>query len=552
MKTAPLKHKSQLFLGLDASTQGLKAIALDADCAPVFECALNFDADLPSYKTRGGAHRHSDGLTVTSPPLMWVEALDLLLGRMQQAGLPLERVVAVSGSGQQHGSVYLKPGTTRVLKKLDPAQTLKCQLGGVFAVADSPIWMDSSTADQCRERDSVLGGPQAVAELTGSRSYERFTGNQIAKLYQEHPHRYRATQRIALVSSFMASLLIGDYAPTEPGDGAGMNLMDIRSRCWSKKALACTAPRLAAKLGPIVPSHSVIGTISPYYVARYGFSAACVVIAFSGDNPNSLSALGLEHSGEIAISLGTSDTVFGALSAPRPSASEGHIFGNPISPQGYMALICYKNGSLTRESVRDACAGKSWLRFDKALAATAPGNDGNIGFFFKEPEITPPVLKPGIYRFGKNDEPLNSFKSQTEIRAVVEGQFLSMRLHGSNIGLVPKKILATGGASVNQNILRVMADVFGAPVYTGQQPGSAALGAAYRAMHGWRCAKSRHFVPFRQAVKLAGAFTKACAPNQTSHRRYTALLMRYAALEKLIGKRPPVAGARHKQATASV
>jgi len=404
----------------------------------------------------------------------------------------------------------------------------------MFAVKDSPVWMDSSTSRQCRERDAALGGPQAVAELTGSRSYERFTGNQIARLYREHPDRYRATERIALVSSFMASLLIGQYAPIEPGDGAGMNLMDIRARRWSKKALDCTAPRLAAKLGPIVPSHSVVGGISQYYAARYGFSPACKVIAFSGDNPNSLAALGLERSGEIAISLGTSDTVFGALSMPRPSAAEGHIFGNPINPQGYMALICYKNGSLTRESVRDACAGGSWKRFDKALAATTPGNDGSIGFFFKEPEITPPVLKPGIHRFDKEDRPVKKFKLETEIRAVVEGQFLSMRLHGWNIGLVPKKILATGGASVDHQILRVIADVFGAPVYVGKQPGSAALGAAYRALHGWQCAKSRRFVPFTKAVKPADSFAKACAPNAASHRRYIALLARYAGLEKRV------------------
>ncbi len=534
MKARSSTHDHPLFLGLDASTQGLKAIVLDRAGKPVHEDALNFDADLPDYKTRGGVHRHADGLTVTSPPLMWVEALDLLLARMKKAGVPLKRIAAVSGSGQQHGSVYLKAGTARVLRNLDPARTLKAQLAGVFAVKDSPVWMDSSTTRECRARDAALGGPQATAELTGSRAYERFTGNQIAKLYRERPAGYRAAERIGLVSSFMASLLIGDYAPIDPADGAGMNLMDIRTRRWAKKALACTAPGLATRLGTIAPAHAVIGRISPYYAARYGFSPACEVIAFSGDNPNSLAALGLERSGEIAVSLGTSDTVFGALSAPRPSATEGHIFGNPINPHGYMALICYKNGSLTREYVRDRVAGGSWKLFDKALAATPPGNGGQLGFFFKEPEITPPVLKPGIHRFDKDDRPVRAFRPEAEVRAVVEGQFLSMRLHGRNIGLIPTKILATGGASVNRNILRVMADVFGAPVYVGRQPGSGALGAAYRALHGWLCARAGRPLAFARAVKAAGSFARACVPNPASHRRYTALLARYARLEKRV------------------
>lgn len=54
-----------------------------------------------------------------------------------------------------------------------------------------------------------------------------------------------------------------------------------------------------------------------------------------------------------------------------------------------MALLCYKNGSLTREDVRDRVANKSWAQFNALLAGTKAGNDGNIGFFFKETEITP-------------------------------------------------------------------------------------------------------------------------------------------------------------------
>ena len=49
-----------------------------------------------------------------------------------------------------------------------------------FAVKDSPIWMDASTAEQCQRLEARLRGAQAVAAITGSRAYERFSGNQIA------------------------------------------------------------------------------------------------------------------------------------------------------------------------------------------------------------------------------------------------------------------------------------------------------------------------------------------------------------------------------------
>ena len=534
MNTKSRTCAGRLFMGLDFSTQRLKATLIDSSLGVVHESEIDFDRSLPEFKTRGGVHRHSDGLTVTAPPLLWVAALDALLDAMRRRRFPFKRVACVSGSGQQHGSVYLRHGADRVLAGLDPALPLRGQLEGCFSIPDSPVWMDSSTSAQCRARDRALGGAQAVAALTGSRSCERFTGNQIAKIRSKQPEAYAATGRIALVSSFCASLLIGDYAPIEPGDGAGMNLMNLRTRAWSPAALACTAKNLAARLGAIVPSHTVIGPISPWFAARHGFSRACRVVAFSGDNPNSLAALRLERPGDMAISMGTSDTVFGALSSPRPSATEGHIFGSPIDPEGYMALIGYKNGSLTREWVRDRFAGGSWPQFERCLAETQPGNRGRIGFYYREPEMTPPVFRTGVWRFDCRGRPIRRFNEGEDARAVIEGQFLSMRLHGRNIGLAPRKILATGGASVNRSILKTMADVFGAPVYTSCRPNSASLGAAYRALHGWDCARKKRYVSFMESLCGAPPFERAAEPDPALRATYDPMLERYAKLERSI------------------
>ena len=44
-------------------------------------------------------------------------------------------------------------------------------------------------------------------------------------------------------------------------------------------------------------------------------------------------------------------------------------------------------------------------------------------------------------------ERVDAFPAGADARAVVEGQFLSMRLHCANLGIRPRSILATGGAS---------------------------------------------------------------------------------------------------------
>src|SRR5262249_52128577 len=165
---------------------------------------------------------------VHAPPLMWAEALDLCFEDLRERGAPLGEVLAISGSGQQHGSVYLAAEAERVFETLEPARPLAAQIAHVFSRATSPVWMDSSTTEECQEIEAALGGRRATAEATGSAAFERFTGPQIRRFARTSPDEYARTTHIALVSSFLASLLAGRLAPIDHGDGAGMNLMDIR------------------------------------------------------------------------------------------------------------------------------------------------------------------------------------------------------------------------------------------------------------------------------------------------------------------------------------
>lgn len=198
--------------------------------------------------------------------------------------------------------------------------------------------------------------------------------------------------------------------------------------------------------------------------------------------------------------------VFGITDLPEPSL-DGNILPNPVDPKTYMVMLCYKNGSLTREDVRNRYADGSWDVFNKHLENTAPLNGGKLGYYYNEPEILPP-LPVGFHRYvvsssasGSLDEmvehQINQFDPPSEVRAIIEGQFLSMRGHAERCGLPvpPKRIIATGGASSNQIILKTMASIFGCSVYTVQRPDSASLGAALRAAHGWICNQKGKFVP---------------------------------------------------------
>nr|XP_036870050.1 xylulose kinase isoform X1 [Manis javanica] len=508
----------------------VKVVAVDEELTVFYEDSVHFDRDLPEFGTQGGVHVHEDGLTVTSPVLMWVQALDILLEKMKASGFDFSQVLSMSGAGQQHGSVYWKVGASQVLTNLSPDLPLHEQLQACFSISDCPVWMDSSTTAQCRQLEAAVGGAQALSCLTGSRAYERFTGNQIAKIYQQNPEAYAHTERISLVSSFAASLFLGSYSPIDYSDGSGMNLLQIQDKVWSQACLGACAPQLEGKLGPLVPSCSCVGAISAYYVQRYGFPSGCKVVAFTGDNPASLAGMRLEE-GDIAVSLGTSDTLFLWLQEPVP-ALEGHIFCNPVDPQHYMALLCFKNGSLMREQIRDESAACSWTEFSRALRSTELGNGGSLGFYFDVMEITPEIT--GRHRFSADNCKVSAFPKDVEIRALVEGQFMAKRIHAEGLGyrIMPKtKILATGGASHNRDILQVLADVFGAPVYVTDTANSACVGSAYRAFHGLAAGTG---VPFSEVVKLAPNPRLAATPTPGASQVYEALLPKYAKLEQRI------------------
>ncbi|XP_063468056.1 xylulose kinase isoform X6 [Symphalangus syndactylus] len=496
-------------LGWDFSTQQVKVVAVDAELNVFYEESVHFDRDLPEFGTQSGVHVHKDGLTVTSPVLMWVQALDIILEKMKASGFDFSQVLALSGAGQQHGSIYWKVGAQQALTSLSPDLLLHQQLQDCFSISDCPVWMDSSTTAQCRQLEAAVGGAQALSCLTGSHAYERFTGNQIAKIYQENPEAYSHTERISLVSSFAASLFLGSYSPIDYSDGSGMNLLQIQDKVWSQACLGACAPHLEEKLGPPVPSCSVVGAISSYYIKRYGFPSGCKVVAFTGDNPASLAGMRLEE-GDIAVSLGTSDTLFLWLQKPMP-ALEGHIFCNPVDSQHYMALLCFKNGSLMREKIRDESASRSWSDFSKALQSTEMGNGGNLGFYFDVMEITPEII--GRHRFNTENRKVAAFPGDVEVRALIEGQFMAKRIHAEGLGyrvMSKTKILATGGASHNRDILQVLADVFGAPVYVMDTANSACVGSAYRAFHGLAGGTD---VPFSEVVKLSPNPRLAATPS---------------------------------------
>ncbi|CAL3964729.1 unnamed protein product [Diplocarpon coronariae] len=503
-----------LYLGFDLSTQQLKAIVITSELKVVYEAKTDFDADLAKYGIKKGVHVNQAEREVYAPVAMWLEAIDLVLQRLREKGTPFNRIHGISGAGQQHGSVYWSHTGEQLLGSLDPKETLVDQLSEkAFAHPYSPNWQDGSTQEECDLFDAELGSAEKLAEITGSKAHHRFTGPQIMRMHKKHPEVYRATSRITLVSSFLASVFLGRIAPFDISDVCGMNLWDINAGAWSKPLLTLAAGEdglssLKQKLGSVrEDGGGSMGPISSYYVQRYNFPPSCGIAPFTGDNPSTILALPLRPLDAI-VSLGTSTTFL--MSTPKYVPDPAyHFFNHPTTAGLYMFMLCYKNGGLARERIRDELprseSSDPWAAFDSIalstppLGQTSPSDPAKLGLYFPLPEIVPNV-RAGTWRYTCSpsgpDSQLREAQDwgrEADARTIVESQILSLRLRSQKLVLSPAagappqpgRIYLVGGGSPNPAIARIIGDVLGGVegVWKLDVGGNAcALGGAYKAV----------------------------------------------------------------------
>ena len=304
-----------------------------------------------------------------------------------------------------------------------------------------------------------------------------------------------------------------------------MDLWDIKAGAWHEKLMSLAsgsegAAALKRKLGPAYEDSSrTLGPVNPYLVRRYGFHPSCQIAPFTGDNPATILALPLRPN-DAMVSLGTSTTFLMSTPhyAPDPAT---HFFNHPTTPGLYMFMLCYKNGGLARERVRDdlnatfstdITPSDTWSAFDETAASSpilgqrSPATDPmKLGLYFPRPEIVP-NLPAGEWQYTYTPSAASSSpklkattegwtRPQDDARAIVESQMLSLRLRSqrlvssspSSASLPPqaRRIYLVGGGSRNATIARIAGEVLGGAegvwkLDVGEN--ACALGGAYKAV----------------------------------------------------------------------
>jgi xylulokinase len=172
-----------------------------------------------------------------------------------------------------------------------------------------------------------------------------------------------------------------------------------------------------------------------------------------------------------------------------------------------MFMLCYKNGGLAREKIRDTLPPSTttdpWSTFNEVALSTPPlgqsstTEEAKLGLYFPLHEIVPNV-RAGTYRYTispsshKLKPVTQPFKAEADARAILESQILSLRLRSqklvsphNDLPPQPRRIYLVGGGSLNPAIARLVGDVLGGAegVWKLDVGGNAcALGGAYKAV----------------------------------------------------------------------
>jgi xylulokinase len=220
-----------LLVGIDSGTQSTKALVVDAKNGKVLgDASEGYDLipDLPP-----GAKEQD--------PAVWIEATrNSIRKALKQSGAKAGEVKAIGVSGQQHGFVPLDAK------------------GEVIRAAK--LWCDTSTAAECNEIMSAVGGFKATVREIGNAVLPGFTAPKILWLKKYEPKNYARLASVLLPHDYLNFWLTGQKV-MEYGDASGTALLDVRKRKWSKAILNAIDPELEGKLPPLISSDKVAGRL---------------------------------------------------------------------------------------------------------------------------------------------------------------------------------------------------------------------------------------------------------------------------------------------------
>ena len=263
-----------LYIGIDLGTSSVKLMLVDGEG----QIKNTVTKEYPVFYPKSGwSEQNADD--------WWCaicEALPELL-----CGFDGKAVKGIGVAGQMHGLVVLDENDN--------------------VIRPTILWNDGRTHKETEYLNEVIG-KEKLFEYTGNIAFAGFTAPKIMWLRENEPENFAKISKIMLPKDYINYLLTGRHC-TDYSDAAGMLLLDVKNKCWSREMLdICGVSE--SQMPKLYESFEVVGTVKKEIADKFGLNSDTVVVAGAGDNAAAAIGTATVGNSKCNISLGTSGTIF--------------------------------------------------------------------------------------------------------------------------------------------------------------------------------------------------------------------------------------------------
>ena len=439
----PPRRRDPLFLGIDCSTTGSKAVVVDLDGHTVAAGS----SPLTSSSPRPGWHEQDAGTWWPATDAAVRQALEQLPDRTRLAALCIthqrETFVAVDTDN----------------RPLHPAL----------------LWLDGRAGAEIAEL-----GTAEVEQLCGKPADVTPALYKLAWVHRHRPQWLARAHRVVDTHAYLVRELTGRW-DTSVSSADPLALLDLTTRDWSDELLALAGVR-REQLSSLHDAGTVLGPLLPAVAAAWDVPTDLAVVAGLGDGQAAGVGADVLDASRAYLNLGTA-VIIG-------TERQGYA-----SSRSYRSLLSVIPGNTTLETfLSSGTYLPTWFRrelgtgggddrptpeLEAAATAIAPGADGLLTLPYWNAAQTPywdPRASGAVLGWRGSHTRAHVYRSLFEGIA----QELRLQLDGLSAatGVRVEVIRAMGGGTRSPLFVQILADVLGRPLEICGEPEISALGAA--------------------------------------------------------------------------
>lgn len=477
------------FIGIDVGTSSVKSMLMAPDGTIIEMAQSLYDVVCP--------HPLWAEIPVEK---LWDATCSTLRALSASQPEKIQEVKAISFSGQMHSLILLDENNEPLRNAI--------------------TWLDTRAKVESAEIECLSvekGYRKVLLDPVTSCVFISF----LYWLERHEPELMHRARRVMLVKDYIRYKICGEIG-SDYSDAASTLAFDQVHRRWAWELLDDLHIRRELFAEEVHNAHEIAGVVTRECAKQTGLRAGTLVCYGGGDTLMNHIGNGLiRNNGRILSTIGTSSHVSTGLTKPLADPEgRGFTYCHAL-PDRWMMLVGGPNGGIVMKWLRDNILGRNYSFDEMAqIAVKAPAGSNGV--------ICVPYISGATFPNNPNARSvyvgMGLSHGQPElIRSTMEGMIFILRRSLDvlrSLGVEATSIIATGGGSKDQMLVRIQADMYDLPVHFNLGKEISCMGAAISAAVG-----SGYYKDYEEACDAIVRFSsEVIEPDPRNAALYSELL----------------------------